>query len=113
MKQGILIAVCLVAQAVWAEPFTVGGIKKSAAHACSEGEAVEVSGITNVVTLTGSCGAVKVTGQGHVVTLETVASIEVSGQKNQVTWQQAAVGKKPKVAVSGQNNVVKHAEAAN
>ena len=93
-----------------ADGFSVAGQGLSQAHACRADEDVEISGQGNTVTLTGPCRKVSLTGQGHVVTVDVVGTIEVSGMGNSVTWKTALKGKKPTLSVTGVKNAVKQAK---
>lgn len=90
--------------------FSVDGQNLTQAHVCRADEDVEISGQGNNVTLTGPCRKVSLTGQGHVVTVDVVGTIEVSGMGNSVTWKTALKGKKPALSVTGVKNAVKQAK---
>lgn len=92
------------------EGFSVDGQGLTQSHACRADEDVEISGQGNTVTLTGPCRKVSLSGQGHVVTVEVVGTIEVSGMSNSVTWKTALKGKKPTLSVTGAKNAVKQAK---
>lgn len=80
------------------------GIAQTVKHTCSAGENIDLSGTSNDLTLSGPCGVVTVSGLGHDVTVETAASIDVSGKNNTVMWTKGD----PKVkGASASNRVFK------
>ena len=97
-KQVTLSGAGAVARVDGGHAFT--GIAQTEAHACAEGENIDVSGTNNHVTLTGPCGEVTVSGLGQSVTVETAQEISVSGKNNTVTWSRG----EPKVTRSGSGN---------
>lgn len=84
--------------------WVVTGQGRTEAHACAANEDVEVSGQGHVLTLSGPCRTIQVSGQGIEVTTDVAGSIKVSGLGNKVLWKAALTGKKPKVSVSGMDN---------
>lgn len=84
--------------------WVVTGQGRTEAHVCAANEDVEISGQGHVLTLTGPCRNVMVSGQGIEVTTDVAGSIVVSGMSNKVLWKAALTGKKPKLQVSGMGN---------
>jgi hypothetical protein len=82
----------------------VDGQGRTETHACAKDEDVRVEGQGHTVTLTGPCRSVRVEGQANTVTTDVAAVIIAEGQGNKVSWKKAAIGKKPKISLSGQNN---------
>lgn len=78
-------------------------------HRCSPKTEVNISGSDNDITLTGECKRVSVNGSTNKVKVEAVATIDVTGSENQVTWKRAVGGKKPKVNRTGHDNKVTQA----
>jgi hypothetical protein len=76
---------------------------------CSPNTEVNISGSDNDITLTGECKRVSVDGSTNKVKVEAVATIDVTGSENQVTWKRAVGAKKPKVNRTGHNNKVTQA----
>ncbi|WP_292989672.1 DUF3060 domain-containing protein [Mycobacterium sp.] len=66
------------------------------------GGGVSISGITNIVTVTGHCASVNVSGIQNQLTLDVADSIQASGSGNRVTFHTGT----PKIAKSGFDNVV-------
>lgn len=88
---------------------SVSGVGQSQEIDCG-GRVAQVSGTDNVVTFTGDCAGLKVSGVDNQVSvnLRPGASISVSGSGNQVGWRSA--GKvRPRVAISGVDNRVRAA----
>lgn len=84
--------------------WVVTGQGRTEAHVCAANEDVEISGQGHVLTLTGPCRNVMVSGQSIQVTTDVAGSIMVSGMSNKVLWKAALTGKKPKLQVSGMGN---------
>jgi hypothetical protein len=72
-----------------------------------ENRSVSISGNTNTVVLTGTCGQVGISGTGNKVSVERTPRIVVTGHGNEVTWQQGTAEAKPAVRDSGTRNVVR------
>jgi hypothetical protein len=79
----------------------VFGSEKNVNLACDD-SAVNVSGSSNTVAITGHCASLTVSGIKNVITIENVDAIEASGFDNQVTYQSGS----PSINKSGQGNVV-------
>jgi hypothetical protein len=82
------------------------GLGGKQTFACARGQAIEVNGMGQQVTLTGECGKVTVAGTDNEVQLEAASAISVSGVNNQVTWRRGVSGKAPSIARSGLRNKV-------
>ena len=81
---------------------------------CGDGKAVNINGYQNDITLTGSCSKVTLNGWGNTIRIEEVASIEVTGHTNTLTWERGRNVSKPSVQIdSGMNNSVRHLMPAN
>jgi hypothetical protein len=84
------------------QPVIVSGINENKTVACSGNSTITVSGISNVVTLTGHCGSVTVSGLNNIVTVDTADTIEATGLNNKVTYHSGS----PKINKTGSGNVV-------
>ncbi|WP_375768778.1 DUF3060 domain-containing protein [Archangium gephyra] len=87
----------------------ISGSGSQESHRCSPKTEVNISGSDNDITLTGECKRVSVNGSTNKVKVEAVATIDVTGSDNQVTWKRAVGAKKPKVNRTGSNNKVTQA----
>ncbi len=77
----------------------------------AEGQDVTVNGSHNRVTVKGTCHALTISGDANAVTLESVSSISVTGEGNEVVWSKASDGEKPQVTDLGKANKITHANA--
>ncbi|MBD2723465.1 DUF3060 domain-containing protein [Hymenobacter armeniacus] len=84
---------------------TIIGNKSVQTRACS-GQDVQLQGDDNQATLTGTCQGLALVGNRNRVTLENVATIEVTGNDNTVHWR----GTKPEITTIGKGNTVAKAE---
>jgi hypothetical protein len=81
---------------------------------CGDGKAVNINGYQNDISLTGSCSKVTLNGWGNTIRIEEVASIEVTGHTNTLTWERGRNVGKPSVQIdSGTGNSVRHLMPAN
>lgn len=87
--------------------YEIDGMNRSETHVCQPNEEVLVTGQGHVLSLTGDCRKVQVSGQGHTITVEVLGALELSGIRNTVTWGAALRGRKPTLRVTGIGNSVK------
>jgi hypothetical protein len=80
---------------------SVSGINVNRTIACND-SIVSVSGISNVVVITGHCASLTVSGVRNSVTVDAVDTIEAAGFNNQVTYHTGS----PSIDKSGDGNVV-------
>jgi hypothetical protein len=80
---------------------TIAGIKENRTIACNQ-SAVNISGISNKVVITGHCASLHLSGVQNIITVDAVDSIEISGFNNQVTYHTGS----PSIDKSGDGNVV-------
>lgn len=81
---------------------------------CGDGKTVNINGYQNDITLTGSCSKVTLNGWGNTIHIEEVASIEVMGHTNILTWQRGRNVHRPTVEIdNGMDNSVRHLTPAN
>ncbi len=74
----------------------------------ANGQDVTINGSNNKVTITGTCHALTISGDRNAVTLESVSSISVTGEDNEVRWSKASDGERPQVTDLGKNNHITH-----
>lgn len=84
----------------------ISGSGSKETHRCGPNTEVDISGASNVVTLTGECKRVSVSGSSNEVKVEAVGSIDVTGTSNNVTWKRGLGKAKPKVSRTGIGNKV-------
>lgn len=80
----------------------VAGVGNERTIACTDNEAIDISGVNNTVTLTGHCSRVDVSGLENVVTVDSADEIVVSGLNNAVTFHSGT----PELSNSGLGNTV-------
>jgi hypothetical protein len=100
----VSIACADAAAAAAQNTLTLSGERRTVACA---GNTLKITGQRNTVTVTGECRKVDISGTGNTVAIESVASIEVTGTNNKVTWQRALKGDNPRVSVTGLNTVTR------
>ena len=72
---------------------------------CKGGD-VHVSGDRNELVLQ-NCRGVTVSGEGNKVDAGTAEEIEVTGERNDVTWKPGAGGKRPQLSDTGEGNRIR------
>ena len=82
------------------------GNDQTLAHACDIGERVELVGDRNIVTITGECVGLSVTGSGNQIGIEVVDEVRIEGDRNDVRWQRGLTFDRPNVLESGGSNSV-------
>lgn len=88
------------------DKISISGVEQQVTTEC-DGKAVSVSGTTNIITLTGYCPRVTVTGTNNKVSIEKTVRITVSGASNIITYQEAVNRKNAIISKSGVNNSVR------
>ena len=83
----------------------ISGMNHNHSYEC-KGRSFSVEGTSNTVTLTGQCQDLRVAGTSNHVDVEGVASINVSGIQNQVTYERGVKDKPPSISKSGINNSI-------
>lgn len=71
-----------------------------------DGRSILLAGNRSVLTLTGDCRTVRITGEHNDITISTPpgASIEITGAHNDVTWRATTAGIKPTLLDHGVSN---------
>jgi hypothetical protein len=89
---------------------SLNGVEQTTTLNC-EGGPASVSGVDNVVKITGNCQSLVVDGTDNEVriSLSASANITVKGVDNRIYWT-APKGSKPRVKISGVDNVVLRAK---
>ena len=88
-------------------PIEISGVEHQRSIDC-DGRDVIVDGVDHVLTFTGACASLTLSGSGSKVTIDLKpgAAVEVNGTGQSVRWRSA---KPPKVNVSGIDNSVSKA----
>ena len=119
MKPRLLLGIAFIA--VCAAPALAGGAVEptwkldandsSYSYNCGGDDWVAINGNSNAVTIRGTCSLVEVTGSHNKVTVETVASIKVSGNNNDLRYASAPEGKtKPVIKNKGAVNTIRKSQ---
>ncbi len=77
----------------------------------AEGQDVTVNGSHNKVTIKGTCHALTLSGDDNAVSVESVSSISITGEGNEVGWTKASDGERPQVTDLGKGNKVSRSGA--
>jgi hypothetical protein len=83
----------------------VEGASKKVTIACGP-SGVRVSGLSNQVTLTGTCTNVIVEGKANTVHVATLGRLTLAGSGNRVYWKDGIDGRMPQIDRSAGDNVV-------
>jgi hypothetical protein len=94
------------AEAARAAGAQLTGSDQTLDHVCDIGERVELVGDRNIVTITGECVGLSITGSGNQVGIEVVDEIRIEGQDNDVRWQRGLTVDRPNMLETGGRNSV-------
>jgi hypothetical protein len=72
-----------------------------------DGHAVEVLGNRNVLTITGTCASVRITGNHNEVTVDRVRWIATPGNENTVLYRDLADEEPPRISNTGRDNRIR------
>jgi hypothetical protein len=67
-------------------------------------DSVQVTGSSDMLTITGHCGSLQVTGSSNSITIDSVQSIQFTGNSNSVLYRSG----KPSISDTGQSNSAAH-----
>jgi hypothetical protein len=106
---GIVVATLTVAPAFAAEPtWQLSASDSSYSYVCNGSDWVAIRGKGNSVTISGACTLLEVVGSGNKITVETVGTIKVTGDNNDVRYAHAPEGKtKPVIKNKGKANTIR------
>jgi hypothetical protein len=121
MKRFTILLVLAVAGTAAANAYLDN--KQTVTHDCAKDPVANVAGNENTITFTGTCKTITAAGNQNTLTIESVASLNVTGNQNTVTavavdainalgnnntvtWTKGVSGKKPKVASPGNGNKI-------
>jgi hypothetical protein len=94
------------ADAALAAGAQLAGSDQTLDHVCEIGERVELVGDRNIVTITGECVGLSVTGTGNQIGIEVVDEIRIQGDSNDVRWQRGLTVDRPNMLETGGRNSV-------
>ena len=75
----------------------------------AEGQDVMVNGSRNKLTIKGTCHALTISGDANAVTVESVSSITITGENNEIVWSKALDGERPQITDLGKGSKISHA----
>ena len=112
MRRPILFSLLLVGAAVapaFAEPtWKLDASDSSYSYVCDGGDTIALTGNGNTLTITGECAGIDVAGSRNKVSLESVGTIKVNGNNNEVSYTRAPAGKaKPVIKNKGAANTIR------
>lgn len=90
----------------------INGSSKKLTAKCEPKTTVKINGSAHVITLTGECARIELSGSSNTVTAEAVGFIEVSGANNSIVYKSGLKKDvKPKIKTSGVGNKVSKLES--
>jgi hypothetical protein len=88
--------------------WTLDASGSSYTYHCGGDDWIEINGKHNALTVTGECAEVEIVGSGNEVSIESVGSIRVSGNNNDVRYERGREGKKkPAIKNRGAANTIR------
>lgn len=99
--------IALTPMSALSDPLVVSGIGQATALDCTQKD-VAIEGMNHVLTLTGQCLSLAVSGVQNNVTFETAMTVSLGGSTNKVagTVTPDATAKGPVVTLAGSENVL-------
>lgn len=113
MRRRFLLGIVLIALAVGPsfanEPtWQLNANESSYSYVCGGDDRVEISGKGNTLTIRGECAALEVNGSGNKITVESVGSIKISGNNNEIRYSRVPDGKsRPVIKNKGAANTIR------
>ena len=105
---GIVLAAAIVGSASAEPTWKLDGNESQYSYVCGGGDWVAISGKGNSITITGECQLLEINGSGNKISVESVASIKMSGNNNDIRYVRAPEGKKkPVVKNKGAANTIR------
>src|SRR5262245_13835824 len=101
-----LAAGLMAAAAAAQEPVTIVGVGVRRTVDCGNGGSVTIMGSDHKLTLRGRCESVSVTGTHHLVQIQGLGRLTVTGVDHRVEWEYALTGDQPVVLKTGLRNEV-------
>jgi hypothetical protein len=73
-------------------------------YAChNTGDSIQVTGSSNILTITGDCGSLQVTGNSNSITIDSVQTVQFTGSSNSILYRSAH---RPTVNDDGRSNSI-------
>jgi hypothetical protein len=106
---GIVFIALTIAPAFAADPtWQLNASDSSYSYVCDGGDWVAVRGKGNSLTIRGECTLLEIVGSGNKITVESVGSIKITGDNNDVRYTRAPEGKaKPVIKNKGKANTIR------
>ena len=83
----------------------VDGNSKDLEFNCEERNVI-IEGNNHIIKLNGECNLLSVIGNGHRIDVETVSTIKVTGNENQIVYEYGTNNRKPSIKKTGRKNRV-------
>ena len=81
----------------------VSSTRRTYSCGASGADAVQVTGSSDVLTITGDCGALQITGSNNAITIDSVESLDFTGNSNSVLYRR---GPRPTSSDNGRGNTL-------
>ncbi|HEX5059014.1 MAG TPA: DUF3060 domain-containing protein [Kofleriaceae bacterium] len=112
MKRRFLLGVVFTAVTVGpaiAEPtWKLAASDSSYSYVCGGDDWVAINGKGNSITIRGECAIIEINGSGNKVSVESVGSIRISGNNNDLRYDRAPSGKtRPEIKNKGAANTIR------
>src|SRR5262245_2748873 len=105
---GLVLGAVVVGSAIAEPTWQLSGNESSYSYVCGGDDWVALNGKDNSLKITGDCALLEINGSGNKITVESVASIRISGNNNDVRYVRAPDGKKkPVITNKGAANTIR------
>ena len=111
MAHRILLGIVLLAAAVSpaaADPtFTLSANETTYSYFCKGDDWIAIEGKGNDISISGECSTLDVSGENNRVHIESVGTIRVNGNNNDVRYERSAKKSRPVFKIKGSANSVR------
>ena len=106
---GIVLVALAVGPSFADEPtWKLDANESSYSYVCGGSDWVEIRGKGNSITIRGECSLLEVDGSGNKITVQSVGSIRITGNNNDVRYAHAPDGKsRPAIKNKGAANTIR------
>jgi hypothetical protein len=105
---GIVLLAMVVGSASAEPTFKLDANESSYSYNCGGDDSIAINGKDNAIRIAGECALLEIFGSGNKVTVESVGTIRINGNNNDIRYARAPEGKKkPVIKNKGAANTIR------
>lgn len=105
---GIVVVVVAVGPALAEPTWKLDANESSYSYVCGGDDWVAINGKGNALTIRGQCAVVEINGSSNKISVESVGSIKISGNNNDIRYDRVPDGKtRPAIKNKGAANTIR------